>query len=192
MIEYSVGIDPGKNGAIAILHNGKFDRAMNIPLISTKEVDNKKLNFIFRDLRLLSDQTEKENNNKLIVFIEKVHAIFGAAAGATYEFGRINGLLEGFLAAYGLKYVQVPPKLWQKEVYAGIPEIRKPGHKAKRKGGGTTFVKGRLETKRMSAMAAARLFPNDDFRASDWCGNPHDGIVDAVLLAEYGNRKYVA
>ena len=129
MIEYSIGIDPGKNGAIAILHNGIFKKAVKIPLISTREINNIELNIIFRDLRILSDKV----NNNLMIFMEKVHAIFGVSAGATFEFGRVCGLLEGFLAAYGLKYMLVPPKIWQKELYTGIPEIRKPSHKIKKK-----------------------------------------------------------
>jgi len=119
-------------------------------------------------------------NSPCHVFIEDVHAIFGAAAGSTFAFGHICGSIETLVKCCDIPHTKVQPKLWQKSIYQGIPEIRKPSKNGK---------KGKLDTKAMSAVAAKRLFPTADLRKSDKCKVVHDGIVDAVLIAEYGRRS---
>lgn len=47
----------------------------------------------------------------------------------------------------------------------------------------------KFNTKAAALLAAVRLFPNEDLRKSSLAKNAHDGIVDALLIAEYGRRK---
>ena len=190
MIEYIVGIDPGKTGAIAVMHKGKIVNKVPIPLISTKEIDNFDLNIIFRNIRTLADKVAAENGNDLLVIMEHVHSIFGAAAKANFQFGRVNGLLEGFIAAYGLKYILVAPKTWQKEMHAGIPVIKIPARIVNKRDGTKVKKKEKVDIKKMSALAVQRLFPEVDCTTTPRSSKPHEGIVDAILMAEYGRRKY--
>jgi hypothetical protein len=172
-----IGIDPGKNGAIVFLQeDGKVAVKHKMPTIG-KVLDINALKGILSIPYL-----------DVHVFIEDVHAIYGSAAGATFEFGFVCGAIQGVVTALGLKHTLVQPKRWQKEIYQGIPEIRKPPItilKGKRTG---QTIKGKLDTKKMSELAAKRLFPDVDLRASERCKIPHDGIVDALLIAEYGRR----
>jgi hypothetical protein len=47
------------------------------------------------------------------------------------------------------------------------------------------------ETKRAASELARRLWPDESFFATERCKTPHDGLVDAALIAEYARRKNV-
>ena len=177
----TIGIDPGKKGAVVIM-DGTDIKCEVMPLID-KEFDLQELG------RLLSSFTNSTSSHgNPHVFIEDVHAIFGSAAGATFTFGFVCGAIQGIVSVLGFPYTLVQPKAWQKVIYQGIPEIRKPSiriSKGKRAG---KMMKGKRDTKAMSEVAAKRLFPTVDLRASERCKISHDGIVDALLIAEYGRR----
>ena len=168
-----IGIDPGKKGFICMYFNNPDDIKQNyfeyhpIPLVKN-EVDIHKL------YDILSFDGE---NWDIKCVLEDVHAIFGASAKATFNFGWIVGAIEGILASCSIPYVKVQPKEWQKEMLVGIHKITKQGKKS-------------TDTKAMSLLAAKRLFPNEDLRATERCTTEHDGKVDALLLAEYARRKF--
>ena len=109
--------------------------------------------------------------------IEDVHALFGASAKSTFNFGWIVGALEAILVSNGIPYNKVSPKDWQKEMWQGIPKITKQG-------------KNSTDTKAMSLLAAKRLFPNEDLRATERSVKPCHDKIDALLLAEYCRRKF--
>lgn len=175
-----IGIDPGKNGAIAISDADGVVAFIVMPKIGNV-FDIHELNQFFRKLK----------PEAFHVVIEDVHAIYGSAAGATFNFGFGCGLLQGLLVARDFSYTLIQPKKWQKVMYEGVPEIRKPSiliKKGKRAG---QTVKGGLDTKAMSLLAAKRLYPTMSFLATPRCKKPHDGIVDALLIAEYGKRVLI-
>jgi len=72
------------------------------------------------------------------------------------------------------------------DMFAGVPEIRKPSTRRNKDG---DPIRGPRDTKAMALLAAKRLFPSVDLTATERSKKPHDGIVDALLLAEYGRRK---
>lgn len=171
-MKYFIGIDPGKDGGIAILNNnGEIVFKTNSPQIG-KEADLHKIDTILKSYVVL-----KQHH----VIMEDVHSIFGMSAKSNFSFGKNVGHLEGMLIGMGTKYTLVAPKKWQKEMWEGIPEQRKPGKEGK---------KGPIDTKTMSLLAVKRLFPGADLRKSERSTKAHDGIVDALLLAEYCRRNY--
>jgi hypothetical protein len=46
------------------------------------------------------------------------------------------------------------------------------------------------DTKAMALMAVKRLFPNQKLTFGERATVPHDGLVDALLMAEYSRRNY--
>lgn len=44
------------------------------------------------------------------------------------------------------------------------------------------------ETKKAALEAAGRLWPNEKWLASPRCKKPHEGLIDAALIAEYARR----
>lgn len=164
-----IGIDPGKNGGIFMYDKTADEYTFySIPLIG-KEYDIKALSKIFL------------TSKNATAVIEDVHAIFGSSSGATFDFGFGCGLLEAILVCSEIPYTKVQPKKWQAEMLEGIPLQTKISSTGK------TVQK---DTKRMAEMAAKRLFPNIDLRASERCTKVHDGKVDALLICEYCCRKF--
>ena len=164
-----IGIDPGKTGFICVL-SGNQIQFYPIPKIG-KQVD----------LLELSNIIEKYKDANCHCVMEDVHAIYGSAAGATFEFGRIVGSLETLLVAFKIPHTKVAPKKWQKEMWEGVSVQKKPSSSKK------TMV---TDTKKMSEVAAKRLFPDIDLRKSTRANNVDDNKVDSLLMAEYCRRNY--
>lgn len=161
------GIDPGKSGAVVILHEDNSITSFIVPIIGTKEVDRKELSRIIR---------EELGTENILVGLEDVHSIVGTAAAANFQFGWIKGLKEGLLSAYGVPHVLVAPKTWQKIIWSGIPNMKKPN--------------GKNDTKSMTLLAMQRFFPNESFLATERSKVPHEGIIDAAAIAKYMQIVY--
>jgi len=174
-----LGIDPGKTGGICCLDSKESGAYLYLIPKINNVVDLRALGEIF-------DNFPVENT---IITMEKIHALGQVSAKSTFEFGRIYGMLEGIFASKGFKYTLTTPKIWQKEMFEGVDEIRKPSNINKN---GKT-VKGRVDTKKMAAIACNRLFPDVDLNITEKGNkskNVHDGLADALLIAEYTKRKY--
>lgn len=89
-----------------------------------------------------------------------------SARAATSMAGSFHAL-RGMLESRGARYERITPQAWQRVMIPGA------------RGG---------ETKARALEMARRLWPTTDWRASDRCRTPHDGLVDAALLAEYARR----
>jgi hypothetical protein len=121
----------------------------------------------------------------------------GVAAGTTFTFGGCFEGVKALCAAFNIPITLVQPQTWQKVMWQGVPKHRKPPKKLtkkelEKKAAGKKVRKpkktGSIDTKKMSRIAVMRLFPGEDLRKNDRCDVPHDGIVDALLIAEYGRR----
>jgi len=99
-----------------------------------------------------------------LVIIEKVGAMPKQGVTSTFNFGAGYGRLLGVCEALGIPYRLVTPQAWKKRVLAGT---------AKEKSDAIAFVK--------------RAFPMVDLTPGQK-RVPHDGIADAVCLAEYGRQ----
>jgi len=170
-----IGIDPGKNGGIAIIRNDSI-RVFAMPTDSG-ELDVQAITKIFLD--------EKESGEPVCCYLEDVHSIFGMSAGSNFQFGRVLGIIEGVLGATGIVYAKVTPKVWQKEIWSCVTPIANPTGKLLKSG--LPHVK--IDTKGTSLMAAQKLFPDVNLLATTRSKIPHDGIVDALLIAEYCRRN---
>ena len=172
-----IGIDPGSSGGVAYIDTEKNKHAaIKMPVIKSV-FDLNEFSKIMR--RLLS--TDHHH-----VVMEDVHSIFGMSAKSNFSFGKNVGNIEGVLASFSAKYTKVTPKVWQAEMWQGINIVKINTGKKTKSGN----VKYKTDTKATSLLAAKRLFPEDDFLASERSSKPHDGIIDALLMAEYAKRKF--
>ena len=158
-----VGVDPGKHGGITALDAKSGDIVFSeiFPLMAG-QLDPKLMYELL--CHLLTPRLEEQ---KLMVFCEKVGARPGQAAKAMFTFGTGFGYLHMAFVALGLSYELVAPHLWSKVMHAGVD----------------TRIK---DTKKRSWIAASRLWPSEDFKVHS---KPHDGLFEAALIAEYGRRK---
>lgn len=96
--------------------------------------------------------------------LEKVGAMPGQGVTSMFSFGKSAGFIEGVLAAYGIPYQLVPPQTWKKAFSLN-------------------------SDKQTSIEVCQRLFPDVSLMRTDRCKKPHDGMAEALLMAEYARRK---
>ena len=166
-----IGVDPGSDGYISVIDNGEyyFQPIKDIPMLEIAAFVSG-----FKD-------------TQCVAVIEDVHALHGTSSGSMFNFGMSKGFLLGLLIAYKIPYVLVAPKEWQNGVWINADK-EYITQKQKLKSGEERTVR-KIDTKPTSFNAALRLFPNVDFRKSSKCKKPHDGKVDALLMAEYARRN---
>lgn len=150
----SVGIDPGRDGALAIL--GYRDEPIVIPF-DEKEYD--------RQLRRLTLIPRNDIGGRVFCVVEHVGAMPGQGVTSCFSFGQNFGFILGLLTAHCHPYELVRPQKWKKEF-------------------------GCTSDKNTSIEVAQRLFPGVDLRRTPKCKKPHDGICEALLMAEYARRRY--
>jgi len=191
-----VGIDPGKSGGIAAMSENGLVGMWEIPKIGD-DIDSARLCDI---LMALND------SNNASIMVEDVHSLFGMSASTNFSMGHTLGIIIGVVTACRMRLIRVQPKQWQKEIWVNSDYEYLP-IKPKQK-------KPSVDTKLTSLKAAHRLFPRADFRGeikveyyADSSANrkkgiagqqipskrtkDHDGIIDAVCIAEFARRKNV-
>ena len=142
-----IGVDPGKNGGIAIIDS---DGVIAFP---------------FSEERLLIELDGIAQEYECICYLEHVHAMPKQGVSSTFNFGMNFGFIQGVLKAYEIPYELVTPQKWKKEFSC-------------------------TSDKNTSIEVCKRLFPNVNLKATDRCRKDHDGIAEALLIAEYGRRHY--
>ena len=181
MRDMYIGIDPGVNGFVAVYMRSDAPGMSGFSFHEMPKIgklpDMNAINRLFKSVAVIMDQ----DGIKAHACLEDVHAKAQSAAKATFSFGYIVGAIELAVIANGIPFTKVAPKLWQKEMWAGIPVQKKPSSTGK------TMVN---DTKLMSKMAAKRLFPGMDLRRNARCANDDDNKIDALLMCEYCRRKF--
>jgi len=142
-----MGIDPGKNGAIAaITPSGPAvwpwgdDTLIDVCNMLTAEAT---------DVRAC---------------VELVSSMPKQGVKSTFTFGKAAGYIAGVLSAFEIGYQLVPPNKWKRDF--GL--LRK--------------------TKADSITVCKRLFPKVNLRRTGKCRVEHDGMAEALLMAEYARR----
>lgn len=110
-----------------------------------------------------------EMPEKCHIILEKAQSMPQQGIVSAFNYGVGFGRILEAIEIYGLPHTLVTPRDWTKEMHRGCT-----GKDAKAK----------------SLQAAQRLFPGVDFKV-EGCRVPHDGIVDALLIAEFGRRCVV-
>ena len=153
----SVGIDPGLRGGVAALDvTGTVVGLWPMP-VAGGEVYAAGLADLLRSLRCLDSHQDIGR-----VCLEKVGAMPKQGVSSTFRFGTGWGMVRGVCAALGIPVVLVMPTQWKKQVLLGLPHD---------KDGAVQFCASR--------------WPQADL-VLPGCRVPHDGMADALCLAEYG------
>lgn len=170
-----VGIDPGVNGGVARLSmKGLVEFRNEFPL-SEVEVKNhrkprkgatKKDTRIERSYNLnkLHEMLDQTCDKRTVVYLEKVWGQKDDSPSSAFKFGRCFGELRAVLACLKIPFIEVAPTTWQNRMHKGCT-----GKNAKAK----------------SLMSYEINFENESLGYK----KPHDGIMDATLIAEYGRQR---
>lgn len=154
------GIDPGLDGAVAILdHDGQL---ILFPTPVIKAAGGGKRSF---DLARMQDILCPVRNVAGLVVIERVGAMPGQGVTSMFNFGMGYGMWLGLLAGLGIPHQPVMPAAWKKSILAGT---------AKDKQAAIEFIN--------------RRFPGVSLLATPKSRVPHDGFADASCLALYARQ----
>jgi len=159
---YYVGIDCGLDGAIAVLNSdGTVFRIVKMPTV--KKGKGRKIDLPQLWLEIW----------KFTIGVEDPGGHAPSAAGLrsmTYSFAAV----EAYVSASRHRYATYPAKEWQ-DTFWKKPKMAK-GQK--------------FDTKAAALVAAKRIWPEQSFLATEKSTVPHDGIVDALLIAEHTRRQF--
>lgn len=150
-----IGIDPGKQGAIALLSNDP--ETCFFWLLADVE---RGIGMSFEEIIRRYDVQH--------AYIEKAQAMPHQGVVSMFTYGVGFGKLLGWCEMLSLPYTLVPPRTWTKEIHQGCA-----GESAKIK----------------SSQAVKRLFPKEDLKGLG-STRLHPGLIDALLIAEYGRRMF--
>ena len=155
---FTVGIDPGSSGAIAVLDSLNPD---SIALLDLKK------HSIFEISSWLTSRyknIEYEEEAIVKIWVEDIHSMYGMSARSNFGFGRNLGIVLTISEMLtGVTPGMVAPKVWQK--YIGVT------------------AKGKA-IKRQVANIAQYLYPQAELHGKR--GGLLDGRSDALMIAFYG------
>lgn len=156
-MSFIIGIDPGVNGAIAILQSdGTLVQVFETPaveiLVGGKLKRRISAEMLAAELRLYADQGA-------VAFVEQVGAMPGQGVSSMFAFGEAFGLVKGVLAGMSIPFSSVTPGKWKKAL---LLNAGKDGSRAK----------------------AAALWPK---HAGEFRRVKDDGKAEAALIAHWGN-----
>lgn len=118
-----------------------------------------------KEIDIAALRTFVMQNKPDLVVIEAQQSMPKQGVTSTFTIGRNYGMLLGFLATLGVPHQIVKPQEWKKAVLAGT---------AKDKQAAIDYV--------------SRRYPDVELLIGKRT-RPHDGIADAVCIAEYGRLK---
>ena len=145
---YYIGIDPGKDGALAMI-----DPSGHVTIFTFSGGAGEAV-YVAACFQL---------KGKCKCALEQVGAMPKQSPKSMFSFGENYGFIRGVLEAFGISYQTVRPQVWKKEF-------------------------GCTSDKQTSIDTAHRLFPGVDLRKNEKCQKDHDGMAEALLLAEYARR----
>ena len=154
----TLGIDPGAKGALVLLEGHQIVWSAVFPTIENR-LDPQGL------FKLL---IEAKTRGPFMTNLELVAAMPGNGGTSMFTFGKGFGYLEMTLIALALPYQLVTSAKWQKVAHQGIGRDTYPDPKSR------------------SLIAARRLWPEFSFLATDRSKKEHDGLIDAALIAYFG------
>lgn len=162
-MNYTIGIDNGLDGAISVVGEyGGIIFKTAMPTIKTgkgREVDVLAINEIFN-----------QYPGTIVLEEASKHSPGKLSLCSTwFTYGSILSTIK--LA--GRRYQVIRPLNWQKTFWAK-PKMAKDQ---------------KFDTKAAALKAANMLWPEENWTKSDKATKPHDGMVDAALIAEWARRQ---
>lgn len=164
-----IGVDPGQRGALACLDIGG-----HLVGLSVMPEDGRALASVV--LPWLTDA-------KATACVELVGAMPGQGVSSMFTFGSGVGGVIWALEALGVVVTRMPPRSWQKQLGVALrsplklPDTASPEELAAAKAGRKSAVKA------SACEYVARRFPAVSL-IRPHCRVPHDGLVDALCIAE--------
>ena len=155
-----IGIDPGLQGGIATIHKSGEITTLAMP---TLKIGKKRI----LDNALLAGTFSLPNI--FYAILEQQQPMPKQGVTSMFSIGYGFGALKQCLVDFNIPHEVVRAQTWQKEF----------------------DISGRKgNTKAQALQICQNLFPNLNLLATERSKKPHEGIVDAMLIAEFARRRY--
>lgn len=167
-----LGIDPGLDGAVAAIDaDTGFARVAVLPTLKISRTRRgRKKARVERDLdvpalRTLLTGWAPFSAIRLAV-LEEVHARPGQGVCSMFTFGGVYHSLRNLLRWEGVPLEVIVPQVWKAEIFAGAEQDKRAA---------VAFCRAR--------------FPEVSLRKSSRSRTDHDGMAEALCLAEFARRR---
>lgn len=158
------GIDIGLNGGIALLEDtGELLEVYPMPTFKAWHGGRE---VEVDNIHAILSEADK-------VFVEMA-AKFTKGKMALCSMWNTRGLILGLLRLGKVDHMEFASTTWQKEWGINHP----------------SEWDEKMTTKDRALKVAHDLWPSETFLKTEKCRRPHDGMVDAALIAEFGRRYY--
>ena len=107
MTTFTIGIDPGLSGAIALLRDGEFAEVFDMPTMGRGSGNKQQINAAEVG-KLLRECPP------CMAWIEQVGAMPGQGVSSMFNFGKATGAALGALGALQFPVQSVTPQVWKK------------------------------------------------------------------------------
>lgn len=152
------GIDNGLSGAlVAVEVPGKILDAIAMPTRGKSKGNEVDAEKVWEFLSALAKYP-------LTVILE-TPGKFAKGVQAISSMWDSYGAIRGVLESRGIRHHRITPQAWQKVMLVGC----KTG-----------------DTKPAALLRAKQLWPQEQWLETPRCKKPHEGLIDAALIAEYG------
>ena len=156
-----VGIDNGVSGGVTILSDyGDHIRSFTMPIQRARKGNEIDVVELWDSIMNTGEQPDR------FTFAVEEPGGSKSSKAATSMAGSFHAI-RAMLELKGCRWHRVTPQEWQKAMIPGAKGDTKPRALAK----------------------ARQLWPNEKWLATDRCRTPHDGMIDAALIAEYVRLK---
>ena len=185
------GIDPGLQGAIVFLIDGKIKEIFDMPTKKIKK--NKKNKTILDAVELSRIFSTIPKNGK--VYLEIAHAMPGQGVTSMFTTGEMFGHLKQASIDIGIIPVLISPQDWKKHfgLICKKPKIDRSEMTVKEKNIQSNLFK--KEKKKKTFLKAVGIFDNKKELSTEYKRNGEvklkifDGRSDALMIACYGYEK---
>lgn len=163
-----IGIDPGLSGGLACLTLA--GDVVDVSVMPTAQLPGHKAEVC---VVILADWLRSLAARHVVrlAALERVAARPGQGVCSMFSFGVGYGSVRGVLGTLGIPVELPRPQEWQKHVFCGMPPAK--------------------DTKTLSVAYCTRRFPGLSLKMTPLSRKAHDGVADAVCLAEYARRLVV-
>jgi hypothetical protein len=162
-----IGIDGGQNGSIvAIDKDGKIVYKSVMPILKSSSARNEYDIATIRDI--MNVFTFEYGAENIRAGLERVQITPVSGKNAVASMFLCYGIFQGIFSSLCIPYQIFRAVDWQKEILKGIAGD---------------------DTKMKSILWCKRNYPGESFKATERCTKDHDGITDALCLANYIKQK---
>ena len=156
-----IGIDNGVSGGLAAISSiGSIIAMLPMPVQKARKGNEIDIKSVWTWIYQL------DARSKITVVIEEPGGSKSAKAGISMA-GSFHAI-RAVCVLKDLRWHRITPQSWQKEMLPGC----KSG-----------------DTKPRAKSKVRELWPETSFKATPRCSTPHEGLVDAALIAEYARIK---